>query len=149
MSRILLDTSCLVATVLAWHEHHGVTVEELRRRSRRGETWVVAAHSLVEAYSVLTRLPANRRLAAGEALAVLRANWSETETISLNSQEHWAFLQTASDSRIMGGQAYDALLAACARKAGVHVLLTWNEAHFARWAGPFEVRRPGAGVPGA
>jgi predicted nucleic acid-binding protein len=143
--RVLLDTSCLVAASLAWHEHHQATAGELRRRARSRDAIVVAAHSLVEAYAVLTRLPTNRRIEPREAALILRESWSGVEVVGLTAAEHWAFLQGAADARILGGQAYDAMIAACARKADVAVVLTWNEGHFARFAGPFRVARPGQG----
>jgi predicted nucleic acid-binding protein len=141
--RVLIDTSCVVAAVLSWHEDHAATVEDLRRRPRRGDKLVLAAHTLVESYAVLTRLPANRRLEAQEAWTLLRANWSRAELVGLTPAEHWALLENAAEARIEGGQSYDALIAACARKAGVDLLLTWNLSHFARLAGPFRVSRPG------
>src|SRR6184192_3362205 len=60
--RFLLDTSCLVAAVCSWHMHHEATAAEISRRLSRGEEPVMAAPALVEAYAVLTRLPAPHRL---------------------------------------------------------------------------------------
>ena len=142
MARVLLDTSCLVAAVSGWHEDHEATASEIHRRSQRGAAWVVSAHSLAEAYSVLTRLPANKRVSGSETLALLRGNWAGAEIVSLTSPEYWSLLEEASTAGIAGGQLYDALIAACARKARVQLLLTWNLAHFSRFAGPFEVRTP-------
>ena len=56
--RFLPDTSCLVAAVCSWHEHHQATSAELSRRVEHGEVLVLAAPALVEAYAVLTRLSA-------------------------------------------------------------------------------------------
>lgn len=142
MASVMLDTSCLVAAALSWHEHHAATRDELRRQARRRARVVVAAHALVEAYAVLTRLPKNKNLAALDAFAVLNANWATVETVTLEVSEHWAFLREAAAGGVVGGQLYDGLIAACARKAGVELLLTWNESHFRRFADPFEVRRP-------
>ena len=40
MTRFVPDTSCLVAAVCSWHEHHEATAEELARRSKRREEMV-------------------------------------------------------------------------------------------------------------
>jgi len=52
------DTNCMVALLLPWHEHHARAKAETERRLDDGEILVLAAHTLVEAYTVLTRLPA-------------------------------------------------------------------------------------------
>lgn len=49
MSRHLLDTSCLIAAVCAWHERHESTRKEIERRRLAGGTPVLAAHALAEA----------------------------------------------------------------------------------------------------
>jgi len=44
-------------------------------------------------------------------------------------------LRGAPEAQISGGQVYDAVIAACARKARVNALLTFNEKHFEPFAG--------------
>jgi predicted nucleic acid-binding protein len=144
VTSFLLDTSCLVAAALSWHEHHAATRDELRRQARRRARTMVAAHALVEAYSVLTRLPKNKNLAASVAFEVLHANWANAEIVTLDSGEYWTYLRRAAASGVVGGQLHDGLIAACARKAGVDLLLTWNDARFRGFADGFEVRRPKA-----
>ena len=145
MGRYLLDTSCLVAAVCAWHEHHEVTLGDIERRRRSRETPVIAGHSLVESYAVLTRLPAGHRLSAQDALTLLETNWGEAEIVTLAPSEHWKALRAARDQSVAGGAVYDALIAACAVKGRVRTLLTWNLAHFERFAGPgLEVAAPRA-----
>src|SRR5439155_4456381 len=62
------DTSCLVAAVCAWHEHHAAAAREIERRLAAGEPMIVAAPALVESYAVLTRLPPPHRLRPADAL---------------------------------------------------------------------------------
>ena len=76
MSRFLCDTSCLVAAVCGWHEHHTRTVAELDGRARSGDELVIASHSLVETYAVLTRLPSPHRLTPATTMTLLEANWA-------------------------------------------------------------------------
>src|SRR5256885_9010586 len=91
---VALDTSCLIALVSGWHEHHDVTIESLERRLRAGATMVVPAHALAEAYTVLTRLPAPNRLSPDVAVEVLRENFEKhPRTMSLDEDEYWSLLR--------------------------------------------------------
>jgi hypothetical protein len=46
MPHFLPDTSCLVAGLCAWHEHHERAAREIERRLDRGESLVVAVADL-------------------------------------------------------------------------------------------------------
>ena len=129
----LPDTSCLIALLCSWHEHHEATLREMNRRRRSGDTLVLAAHSLLETYAVLTRLPYPFRLSEQDAARLLEENFSKTEVISLSAAQYWRVLRTCREKRISGGQAYDSVIAACAQKAKANLLLTWNYDHFARF----------------
>jgi predicted nucleic acid-binding protein len=131
--KYLPDTSCLIALLCSWHEHHGATLKEMTRRKRSGETAVLAAHSLMETYAVLTRLPYPYRLSERDAWTLLDLNFSKTQMITLTSAQYWRVIRVCRDQNISGGEAYDSVIAACARKAGATVLLTWNREHFARF----------------
>ncbi len=43
MPGFLLDTSCMVAAVSEWYEHHQRAAEEIERRLGQGETMLIAA----------------------------------------------------------------------------------------------------------
>ena len=133
MTRFLLDTSCLVAAVTTWHVHHQATRRELDRREDAGQEAVLAAHSLAEAYSVLTRLPEPHRLRADDALALLEANWARAPLVALSAADYWRVLRRCRDTGISGGAVYDALIAAAARKARVAAVLTWDTEAFERF----------------
>lgn len=75
MPAFLPDTSCMVAAVCDWHEHHERAREEIERRLDRDEVMVTAAPALVEAYAVLTRLPAPHRLSPEDALVLIDISW--------------------------------------------------------------------------
>ena len=132
---VALDTSCLVALVSSWHEHHARTVESLERRLRAGAKIVVPAHALLEAYAVLTRLPAPNRLSPGDAIEVLRENFEKNaRTVSLDADEYWALLRAAPTAGLYGGRIYDAVIAASVRKTKAREILTWNLKHFESFA---------------
>ncbi len=132
MSRAFLaDTSCLVAAFLSWHEHHEAAAEELERRLERGERLVLSAHSLIECYAVLTRLPAPHRLSPGDALALLEANVpAGTKVVALDAKAHHGVLADAARTGVAGGRTYDALIARAAGDGGATALVTMNESHF-------------------
>ncbi len=131
MARFLLDSNVIVAAVSSWHEHHEAAIGELERRVAAGEAMVIAGHTLLESYAVLTRLPAPYRLSAADAHALITANFIGTADVAaLDSRSYIELLERIGTGGVTGGQSYDALIAECARQAGVDTLLTFNERHF-------------------
>ena len=143
----MLDTSCMVAAVCAWHEHHAAATAELVARLGRSERLVVAGPALVETYAVLTRLPPPHRLSASDAYTLIAANFVEgREVVALDGHDYHGVIELASLGGTAGGQVYDAVLAACARRAGVDAFLTFNARHFDRYRTPgFAIVVPGQG----
>jgi predicted nucleic acid-binding protein len=130
VSSYLLDTNCLVAAVCSWHGHHEAARREIERRHAAGQELILSAHSLAETFSVLTRLPEPHRLSPEDALALIEANWGETQLVALTAADYRVALRRCRDASIGGGAVYDALIAACARKARVATLVTWNVVDF-------------------
>ncbi len=92
---------------------------------------VIAAHTLAEAYSVLTRRPPPDRVSPSQAVEMLRASFvAQSELTALDGPHYLTFLQNASERGVAGGRTYDALIAACAIYASVDAFLTFNERHF-------------------
>lgn len=138
----LLDTSCLVAAVSPWHEHHQATRDDLTRRRERRETAVMAGPCVVEAYAVLTRLPPPHRLDGATVRTLLEGNWGDADIVAPAKSDWWNVVSRAPERGIAGGQIYDAVIAACARHGRVSTIVTWNLAHFALVAGDLEVVTP-------
>jgi predicted nucleic acid-binding protein len=131
MPRFMLDTSCIVAIVNNLHPHHQSALDEFNRRLMNGETLVVATHTLVEAYSVLTRSPLPQQLSAQDAVAVLEATLLQVgELATLEAEDYTSLIRHAPADQVVGGRVYDAMIAACAKKAMVDILLTFNDRHF-------------------
>ena len=128
----LPDTSCMIAAVCSWHEHHPAATEEFERRFARGERLVVAGPALLEAYAVLTRLPPPHRLSPETTALLLSANFigEDLEIATLTAGEFPRLIASAAERNIMGGRLYDAAILACAESAHVDSLLTFNERHF-------------------
>jgi len=131
MTTFVPDTSCMIAAVCTWHEHHAAAVNEVELRLGRGETMRIAAPTLVETYAVLTRLPSPYRLTATDALALVEANFVRARVIiALDGQAYANLLHHCRDNGIRGGQIYDAVIGECARQAQATALLTFNKGHF-------------------
>lgn len=142
MSRYLCDTSCLVAAVCSWHEHHERTRTEIERRVTGGEELFLAAHSLAETYAVLTRLPSPHRLRAADAISLIEANWGQNHIVHLTGRETWRAITEAERRGLVGGQTYDVLIAMAALKGGASTLVTWNLRNFASFEDQIEVLAP-------
>jgi len=130
------DTSCIVAAVSSWHEHHERAINEIQSRLKKRQKMIVAGHALIEAYSVLTRLPAPHRISAQDASTLLLANFVENvETVTLNPSGYTQLLEDAAHAGIFGSRIYDAVIAASARQARAGTLITFNARHFQDLAG--------------
>ncbi len=129
------DTTCIVASVSHWHQFHQRARAEIDRRRAQAETMTLAAPALVEAYSVLTRLPRPLRLAPAGAFQILEANFfSRGQVIALDHESYLDALRHASFRGTAGGGIYDAVIAACALSVNVDALLTFNARHFRDFA---------------
>jgi predicted nucleic acid-binding protein len=86
---------------------------------------IVAAPALVATYAVLTRLPPPYRLSPTDARTLLEENFISTASIvPLDKRAYLALLRRAPQDGIVGGRTYDAVIAACARKGKIAVILT-------------------------
>ena len=86
---------------------------------------VLAGNAAFEAYSVLTRLPAGRRLTANDAATALERNFGAP--CLLGARETQALLGRLGEISVVGGAVYDALVAEAARVHGRTLLsLDWR-----------------------
>jgi predicted nucleic acid-binding protein len=140
----LPDTSCRIAAVCSWHEHHEATADEIESRLDGRAKMMVAAPALVEAYAVLTRLPPPHRLSPQTALTLLENNFVQLETvIALNAKPNQALLLTAPKNNVAGGRAYGAVIGACAEQGQAAAVLTFNAGDFEALGQDYEVVVPG------
>jgi predicted nucleic acid-binding protein len=141
----LPDTSCMIAAVCSWHEHHEPAANEIERRLARREKMIVAAPALIEAYAVLTRLPPPHRISPETALTLLENNFMKSSTvIALKTKSYEALLQLAPKNGVAGGRTYDAVIGTCAEQAKVSTVLTFNAGDFAALGKDFAVVIPGS-----
>jgi predicted nucleic acid-binding protein len=108
---IAVDTSVVVAGFATWHEGHASAAAVLARAPR------IPAHVLVEAFSVLTRLPPPHRAPAQLVQRFLAERFREAPLV-LPGSRHMALIDAAGREGITGGAIYDALIATTALHAG-------------------------------
>ena len=96
-----------------------------------GGAVVVPVPALVEAYAVMTRLPAPHRLRPADAHALLSGNFAGVAQVnSLSGQECWAMLERLAGQGVAGGRTYDAHILAVAVRGRATALLTLNAEDF-------------------
>jgi predicted nucleic acid-binding protein len=125
---LFFDTSVLIPAFQLTHEQHEASNLALAQSLKHSAA--CGAHTLAEFYSVLTRLPAPHRLDPDQAFFGIEQIAAHFQVVSLNTQEYLSEIKSAAAARIPGGQIYDFLLLACARKAKADRILTWNLKHF-------------------
>jgi predicted nucleic acid-binding protein len=105
---IVADSSVLIAAFASWHEQH----EPARRVVGAGPA--VVGHSLLETYSVLTRLPEPHRIAGPDVARYLARQFSEPP-MALGPEGQQALVGRMSAAGISGGAVYDGLIALTVR----------------------------------
>jgi predicted nucleic acid-binding protein len=129
--RVLLDTSLLVAAVIAKHDSHARAFPVLERVQNRKDEGFVAAHSLAEMYAILTKLPPPFRHSPAQALLSIEENvLKHFRVSSLTGADYATLIREAAVAGIQGGTIYDALLLKSAEKAGPDRICTLNLKHF-------------------
>lgn len=109
----------MIAALSTWHEQHEAAAIALESVD------VLPAHVLVEAYSVLTRLPSGLAVAPELAASVLARRFTQPP-LRLDDPPRADVVTTLAQSGVFGGASYDGLVALEA-KAHAHTLLTLDE----------------------
>jgi predicted nucleic acid-binding protein len=124
------DSSVLIPAFYKFDSHHDASAEAVRSASRND--CFCALRTLGEVYAVLTGLPLRPRISGADGMAVLQQIREKLTIVSLSELEYVSAIESVSET-IVGGAAYDALIAGCAIKAQADVLLTWNTRDFTRF----------------
>jgi predicted nucleic acid-binding protein len=122
------DSSVLVAVFYADHPHHDSSAKAFLTATKQD---FCALRTLGEVYATLTGLPVRPRINGAEGIAILKQIRDRLTLISLSEAEYVQAIESVSGT-IVGGAAYDALIARCALKAQAETLLTWNVRDFTR-----------------
>jgi len=122
------DSSVLVPALLPDHVHHARSFAAFAAATSRNAG--CAAHSLAEVYATLTRYPGKQRLSAEYGGLLVQEIEHRLALVWLDGDEYRAAIRRIATMGIVGGAVYDALVAACALKAGADHIYTWNLRHF-------------------
>jgi len=112
---IALDSSVVIASFGAWHEHHTPARGALR------DAPSIAAHVALEAYSVLTRLPNPYRARPAIVIEFLARTFPGPR-LALDLDGQTGLPERLAGLGVVGGAAHDGLIALTARAAGATLL---------------------------
>lgn len=108
----VVDSGVAIAAFASWHESHRPARAEVAGRPQ------IAAHSMVEVLSVLTRLPVPHRAPAALVGRFLASAFRE-DPLTLDAAALRSLVVDRLPAQgITGGAVYDALIAETARRAG-------------------------------
>ena len=110
-----VDTSVVVAAFAEWHPAHAAAQRTLDAAPR------LPGHAGLEAYSVLTRLPAPHRATGSDVAAFLRDEFREP-WLNLGGAELAAVIDRLVSLGISGGATYDAVIGLTVKSAGATLL---------------------------
>jgi hypothetical protein len=122
-----------VAVCYGDHQHHAASLEAFLKFPQPEAG--CAAHSLVEVYASLTRMPGDHRMSAAQAMLFLGTLRERLNVVALDASEYFVGLERFAALGITGGTIHDAMMALCALKADAETIYTWNLRHF-RQCGP-------------
>jgi toxin FitB len=129
---VFLDTSVLLAGLVdfgpqsapAQKVMHAVAEQHIKAA---GTAW----HCCLELFSVATRLPAEYRVTAADAVRLIDEEvLSRMSVHDLPAADRLPLLRAAIQDGAAGGRIYDAHIAEVARAAGARVVVTDNRRHF-------------------
>lgn len=132
---VAADASVLVAAVVSWHERHRAAMSAVETALAR-KALIVPAPAIVDAYAILTRLPAQHRLTHADAFHILRSSFSAARIAGPRTRDTWSVLRRFSVAPIGGSDTYDAQMIEIAKEAGAKTLFSFRRADLERLAIP-------------
>lgn len=109
--RRAVDSSVIIAAFASWHESHGPALQALSTRP------ALVAHCALEAYSVLTRLPAPHRVDSTLVAAMLEDAFKDVPIV-LDAKTLASLPRELQKRGVARGSAYDGLIAMTAAAHG-------------------------------
>src|ERR1017187_2016055 len=110
--KAFLDTSVLVPVFYGDHLHHAASLDLFTKFPQKDVS--CGAHSLLEVYSTLTRMPGKHRISSEQGMLFIADIRQRMTMVSLDANEYGDMLEKFSSIGVVGGTIYDALLATCA-----------------------------------
>jgi predicted nucleic acid-binding protein len=132
----LIDTSILARLANTADTHYPIAVHAVMELHRQGETLHVTPQNLVEFRNAATRPVAQNGLGLTATEAMTRASIFEAAFPLLveTPDIYPAWKELVDAMGVIGKRVHDARLVVCCHVNGVSHLLTFNTAHFTRFA---------------
>lgn len=131
--KILLDTSVLVAAMVEAHPAHERALPWLQRIKAGTDVGYVAAHSIAELYAVLSVLPVQPRISPAIASKLIQQDvFDICGIVTLSILDYNKVIKHLSESNIVGGVTYDAVILYTAFKVEIDRIVTLNKKDFVR-----------------
>ncbi len=112
------DSSLIVAALHANHPRHAAAADWMVRNIGKHRL-IVAQHTILEAYAVLTRLPGDLRVSPSEARDLLAASVRPHMTdAGLQKEGIWGLVDRLVESSVIDGRTYDAYIFQALRSDG-------------------------------
>lgn len=112
---LLLDTSAAIALLDEAHPGYAAV-----QQKTTGLTLGLAGHALGETYSVLTRLPGQKRVSARTAAILIEREFPRS--VAMPPSQALASVEVLAEAGVSGGAVYDGLVGLAARVAGITLL---------------------------
>lgn len=129
----IFDSTALIAACVEAHPKHSSALSWLKRAKNKEIEYVVAAHSILEVYSVLTGAPFKPRISPFTAKKLIEQNIKDdAKIISLSEEEYLRIIDNMVQLGLKGGIVYDAIIVECARKSKSGEIITSNTKDFSR-----------------
>jgi predicted nucleic acid-binding protein len=140
--KIGVDSSVLIAGVHANHPHHAVAAAWLIQNIPLHDL-MVAHHSILESYAVLTRLPGELRLNGAEAKQLLESTIrTNMKVAEFHASSIWDCIDSMVLHSAIGGHSYDVFSAEILSRSGAEAIATFNDRHFSEFASNMPVINP-------
>ena len=131
--KIFFDTSVLVAAFVNAHPRHANCLPWLQKVKKKEIEGIISVHSLIETYSILTKLPLSPRINPALALNLIKENILEDfELVTYGKKDYINLLDELSHGNIADGASYDGLILNAAKKVTADKILTLNVNDFIR-----------------
>jgi predicted nucleic acid-binding protein len=131
--KIFFDTSVLVAAFVNAHPRHANCLLWLQKVKKKEVEGIISVHSLIETYSILTKLPLSPRINPALALNLIKENILEDfELVTIGKKDYINLLDELSSGNITGGASYDGLILKASKKVTADKILTLNVNDFTR-----------------
>lgn len=140
--KIGVDSSIIIAALHANHPLHAAAAQWLNNAFDNHEV-LVAHHSVLESYAVLTRLPGEFRLSPAEARTALESTLRENAAVAeFSARDIWWIVANIGEAPASGGAAYDAFIIEVLRSANAEAVATFNASDFRRLSHSLPVLDP-------